>query len=69
MNEPTDAELLKQFRRMHPTYTAATLEKVLCIKRAMSFLVLRSQRLEEYQRRLLSLYLDLPKDMREKHFT
>lgn len=67
--QQTDSELLEAFRRMHPTYTARTLQSVLCVKERMSFKVLKQNKLEEHQRRLLRLYLELPEREREKHFS
>jgi hypothetical protein len=65
----TDSELLEAFRRMHPTYTAKTLQSVLCIGRRMAFLLLKGYKLEEYQKRLLRLYLELPAECRERYFS
>lgn len=67
--QQTDSELLEAFRRMHPTYTAKTLQNVLCVGRRMAFLLLKGYKLENYQRRLLQLYLELPEHERTKHFT
>ena len=64
----TDSELLEAFRRMHPTYTAKTLCSVLCVKKSLAFMLLKNRPMEEYQRRLLRLYLELPEHEREKHF-
>ena len=64
----TDSELLEAFRRMHPTYTVSTLCKVLCVKKSLAYLLIKDRPMEEYQRRLLRLYLELPEHEREKHF-
>lgn len=64
----TDEELLAKFREMHPTYTAATLQKILFVGHAMSFRILKKQKLEPYQRRLLRIYLDIPAFYRQLYF-
>lgn len=64
----TDAQLLEKFKQMHPTYTARTLQKVLCIGARMSYLILQTEKLEEYQRRMLFMYMDLPEFYRLLYF-
>lgn len=53
---------------MHPTFTAKTLQQVVCVKERMAFLLLKGFKMEEYQRKLLRLYIDLPANERQKHF-
>ena len=64
-----DEELLDIFRQRHPTYTAKTLQSVLCVSISMAFIILKRKRLEPHQARLLQLYLGLPPEERDKYFT
>lgn len=63
-----DEELLDIFRQRHPTYTAKTLQSVLCVSRALAFMILKNNHLAPPQARLLELYLGLPEHERKRYF-
>jgi hypothetical protein len=60
MHQETDAELLERFRRLHPKYTAKTLQGLFDVKRAQAFGILQGKKLNRTQRKLLMIYNRYP---------
>jgi hypothetical protein len=58
--QQTDSELLEAFKRMHPTYTAKTLQSVLGVSRTQAFRLLREGTMRPPERKLVVLYLRYP---------
>lgn len=68
MNEPTDAELLERFRRMHPTYTAKTLQEILGVSRSQAFRLLREGCMRPPERQVVRIYIQMTQQERERFF-
>lgn len=66
--QQTDSELLEAFRRMHPTYTAKTLQNILGVSRSQAFRLLRDEAMRPPERQVVRLYTSMTKEERARYF-